>query len=227
MPTTKPRPRKPPELWAEIGGERHRIIFIEYRDGHPFSVVTEEHWDHTGKPWFRPDQHKATGTCARHWDFEWCRRDGVCYYHNIGGGGGIRDLSVGPYVEPDPPPGAIWCAPGVVLCRYASKARPKVRIRSDATLLKMGYRRLGRPLLLPGGNAWDSPKRSRNPFAVSEATESGCYYCAACGDWLPRDGECEHYEWCDLCGCLATVDGHIREDSHDGNPTEHDEDEED
>lgn len=46
--------------------ECERILFVEYRDSRPFSVVTD----------------RAT------YDFEWCKRDGCLYKHDSGSGGG-------------------------------------------------------------------------------------------------------------------------------------------
>lgn len=217
MPAT--RKRKSPDLWFDYRGERHRVVFIEYQDGHPHSVVTEEHWNHSREPWFKPGVYEPKGTCAAYWDFDWCKRDSACYYHQSGLGGNPLSVEICRFVKPDPPPGVIWCAPGVVLTRWVSKGRTNVRIRSAATLLKMGYRLLDRPLLLRS----DYGKRSRNPFVVSDEV-GRTVYCKVCNDRFPDDRECEHLEWCDRCGWLVYCDTHVREDDPNGKPVIHDAD---
>jgi hypothetical protein len=210
--------RKPPDLWHNYRDERHRIVFIEYQDGHPFSVVTEEHWDHSRKPWFVPGRDEPTGTCANDWDFEWCKRDRTCYFHQSGtGGGDPLQCEVHRFTHPDPPPGAIWCASDVVLTRWISAEKTDVQIRSDVTLLKMGYVRLARPLLLRGNG-----KRSRNPFLTSDEVDTHILWCERCKDHIPGDAECEHIEWCDRCSWWIYGDTHVRLDSHDDKPTVHD-----
>jgi hypothetical protein len=198
--------------------ERHRIVYIEYLNRRPHSVVTELHWDHSRELWFQPGRDKPTGTCAEHWDFEWCRRDSDLYYCKSGFGGDPLVVDICRFAEPDPPPGMIWCAPDVKLIRWVSKERPEVEIRSDAVLLRMGYRRLNTPLLLATASG-----RSRNPFKAAKEIDDSCSYCRICKDYLPWEHECEHLEWCDECTCLVYVDTHVREDDPDGEPVIHEE----
>jgi hypothetical protein len=40
--------------------EPQRVVVIEYQDGWPCSVVTELHWDHSRKPWFKPGREAKT-----------------------------------------------------------------------------------------------------------------------------------------------------------------------
>lgn len=183
----------PADLWYEHGDERHRIVAIEYQHRRPFSVVTEEHWDHSGQPWFRPEHHKATGTCCCQWDFEWSRRYRTSYYHMSGSGGELA-LYVAGFCEPQPPPGELWVADGIPVLRNSLK--PK-RIKSDDVLLRMGYRRLKLPRLL---TAWDGTK-TRNPFEIAD--EGECVYCKLCDDWFLEDSHCEHMHWCDGCGMFV------------------------
>jgi hypothetical protein len=232
MAVVKSDHRRPGELWWNYRGgwmpdiQRHRIVFIDYYDRKPCNVVTEEHWDHTGEPWFKPGIDKPTGTCAAYWDFDWSKRDGTLYFYQSGVGGDPLSAQISPFVRRDPPPGLIWAAPEVRFHRWLSKAKPDVAIRSDATLLAMGYRRLSRPLVL-AGNGWGMPKGSRNPFSVAEETDSHLAYCKICDDHFPSDAECKHLEWCDRCASLVYVDTHVREDEPDGKPVIHGPDEED
>ncbi len=209
--------KKAGELWFEHGEPpmRHRIVCIEYLDGQPGNAITEKHWDHTREPWFKPRRDKPTGTCGQYWDFEFCKRHGELYYYNSGMGGDYLTHSVGQMVKPDPP-ALIWCADDMVFTRWESHERPAVKIRSEAVLLKRGFKRITRPLMLKGNFA-----RSRNPFKVATETFAGFAYCKICNDHFPDDMECEHLEWCDDCGSLVYVDTHVREDEPDGKPVVH------
>jgi hypothetical protein len=206
------------------GSEQHRIVVIEYRNRRPFSVVTEEHWDHTERPWFVPGRDKPNGTVAAYWDFEWCKRDRNLYFHMSGIGGDPLAAYLCSFSKPDLLAGLLWAAPDVRFRRWISSKRPEVAIRSDSTLLSMGYRRVSRPLLLSGGE-WAATKRSRNPFLVASETDSPPAYCRICDDYFPTDMECEHLEWCDRCGCLVYIDTHVREDEPGGEPIVHMEEE--
>jgi hypothetical protein len=202
-----------PNLWYERGTERHEVIYIEYQNRRPHSVVTLHHWDHRGKPWFNPARDTPTGTCPHYWDFDWCKRDRTAYYHNSGIGGD-NAIQVHRFCNPSPPPGELWVADGITLVRHNERA-----IRSDSALLKMGYRRLKRPRLLttPRG------EKTRNPFDAGEPTDT-TIYCRVCRDRLPEDGwgpPCDHLEWCDECSAwvyAATADYH---DSYGDGKCEH------
>jgi hypothetical protein len=228
--TTQRIKRRRGEIWWEEGGgwnrdqELHRVVFIEYHDRRPVSVVTENHWDRSGMPWFKAGVDKPSGTCAAYWDFDWCKRDRALYYSQSGGGGDPLSIHVHSFCEPDPPPGLIWAAPDVRFHRWVSKDRPEVAIQTDSVLLMMGYHRIARPLLLKS-TQFDGPKRTRNPFLAAEELEGRIAYCKICDDHFPSDHECEHMEWCDRCASLVYIDGHVPEDQDE--PVIHDETDDD
>ena len=164
----------------------------------------------------------------QHWDFDHSKRDDDVYYHQSGSGGDPLSINIGRFSEPQPPPGLLWTAPDVRLHRWVSKEKPEVAIRSNSTLLKMGYRRLSRPLVLRAGSGhWGGVNRSRNPFLVCSETDSHLAYCKVCDDRFPSEQKCEHLEWCDRCAWLVYVDTHVREDEPEGAPTVHGETEDD
>lgn len=184
-------------IWIENpDGERERVVAVEYQDGHPVSVLTEEQWDHSRKPWFVPGRDRPNGTSARWYDFHWCKRDETIYYHLSGSGGEIR-FHVGRFVHPDPPPAELWVAPGIpVVTDTGSGVR---EIGSDAELLSLGYRRIPAPRLLA---SWDG--KTRDPFAAGQESET--VYCSRCRDDLPSDRLCEHVDWCDECCVYVYAD---------------------
>src|SRR6266478_4037630 len=98
------------DLWFEHDGNRHRIVVIEYHGRWPHAVVAEEHWDHSGKPWFVAGRDKPRGTVAEYWDFDYSKTYDTLYFHNSGGGGDPLDHQLGRFCEPIPPPGKIWTA---------------------------------------------------------------------------------------------------------------------
>jgi hypothetical protein len=141
------------------------------------------------------------------------------FFHNSGGGGDPLKAHVGKFVNPNPPPGLIWIAEGVKVVRSAYRKGKYVDlpVSGEPELLRMGYRVLKRPLLL---TSW-SGEKSRNPFEASNEIENRCVYCKVCDDYFPDDYEpCEHMHWCDECGCWVYTDTHVREDSHDGEPSD-------
>lgn len=189
---------KDTDLWFESGDERHRIVAIEYRDGKPFSVVTEMHWDHSGKPWFIAGRDTPNGVAGHDWDFEWCNRDGVCRY-DLSGFGGKPRFCAHRFCEPSPPPAELWIAEGTPVFTYTRNCKER-RVESDAELLKLGYKRLRRPKLLKGRFG----DKTRNPFDA--AWEGRAIYCDRCDDYLPDENPCEHLEWCDECASWVYVD---------------------
>lgn len=65
------------------------IVFVEYRDGHPFDVKTE----------------------ADSYDFEFCKRDKFSYYQNSGGGVDSFELSAFHDVKEGEVIAEFWCDP--------------------------------------------------------------------------------------------------------------------
>ena len=205
-----PRPRKPPSrlgIWIVEGGKTLRIVAIEYQDGWPVNVLTEEHWDHRNKPWFRPGRSQPTGICPQYWDFNYSKASETLYYHNSGSGGEVRYI-VSRFVHPDPPPAHLWVADGIpivrtVRARGTERGWTERRV-GDRELLRLGYRRLRHPRRLPEryGNL-----RTTNPFAVGEEGET--VWCEQCEDHQPTDGSyspCEHISWCHQCSLLVYDD---------------------
>lgn len=177
------------DLWYEDGKNRHRIVAIDYYHRKPCNVLTEEHWDHSQCAWFDPSRDKPNGTCPNFWDFSWSRADKTLYFHQSGGGGELR-FCIGEFVKKTPPPGLIWVAEGVPLVVCGSK-KDRI-ITTDAQLLKLGYRRLKKPLMLLG--------ESRNPFEVGQEGET--IWCDICKDDLYEEGwndPCKHMTWCEGC----------------------------
>jgi hypothetical protein len=178
-------------LWYSGKEFPQRVVVIEYEKRRPVSVITEEHWDHSKKPWFVPGRGLPTGTCPQHYDFNFSKRDASLYWHNSGGGGGLKYIAL-KFSEPSPPPGEIWIADDVPVFKYGKRLK-EIAI-DDAELLKLGYRRLKNPRLLSDSY---SEVKSRNPFDAS--TEGRCIYCDYCRDHLLEDSLCEHIDWCGEC----------------------------
>lgn len=190
-----------------IGNDAHELVFAEYFNRKPHSVVTVEHWDHSARPWFRAGHDKPNGHCPHYFDFNYCRRNGTIYYHNSGAGGELK-LRLGTLVQPmNPPACEFWAASGLPLYRDGKTWRRPAKIRGDDELAAMGYRRLKQPRLLRQGG-----KASRNPFDVAE--EGEVVYCRRCDDWLPDDGwsVCEHLRWCDACAAWFYRDDNTAND---------------
>lgn len=181
------------ELW--IGDER--IVVIEYHARRPFSVITENHWDHSAKPWFKPGM-RPNGVSRREYDFEWCRTKQQLYQNNSGGGGRsalnyvVHKVVSGKMVE-------IWADDDVRFFRYVKRGSEWVTVPLRQDLKALGYRRLKKPRLLEG--------LSRNPFDVAE--EGDTVWCPRCKDHLPTDWTshaCDHLVWCDDCGAWVFTD---------------------
>src|ERR1035437_161421 len=191
------------DLWYTQSGESHRVVAIEYQDGHPWSVVTEMHWDHTGKPWFNPAKDQPTGTSPETWDFDRCKRDQATYYHLSGSGGDI-EFVVARFTHPSPPKALLWVARGVPIVTHVSHADGTWNYRrvSNGELLRRGYQRIARPKRLPLVNAYPyrKAKTTLNPFEA--AWEGETVYGDRCQDDLPCEDTyepCEHVRWCDEC----------------------------
>lgn len=184
------------DLWWNYGEERHRIVYIEYHGRHCFAVITELHWDHTKKPWFKPGKDKPTGTCAAFWDFEYSKRCGL-WFHQTGSGGDPLVVNVGQMSYPNPPPATIWCAEDVVLTKW-TKRKDNVPIKTDAELLRRGFKRTYTPKRVSLNG-----RRSTNPFEIADESSSSFVYCRVCKEHFPDDMECDHVEWCDDCGSMV------------------------
>lgn len=186
-------------MWMELGGEgnQHRIVMIEYQDGWPFAIITEKHWDHSKKPWFKPGRDRPNGTVQEYWDCCYSRTEETLYFHNSGSGG--KDVHLYPFVHWKRTPGRIWVAPGIrlihpVYSRARGNSKEKLIVR-DFDLFKLGYRRLHEPLML--SNIYG--EASRSPFEIGQ--EGRTIYCEVCEDHRLDDGcsPCEHITWCDEC----------------------------
>lgn len=186
------------EMWYESRNERHRIVAIEYSStGWPHGVVTEEHWDHSGKPWFNPAKDKPRGTVAAHWDFDFSKTYGELFHHQSGfGGDPLRHVVNG---KPIGWVARLWIADDVRLYRQVRRRGKLVAVPAEREQIeKIGYRFLKRPRLLR-----HSEVTTRNPFQVSPSFDDySCVYCPKCKDELP-DGLnynlCEHLTYCECC----------------------------
>ena len=167
------------------------IICIEYSGDHPHSVLTDCHWHHDTKPWFKAGRDRPEGHSHHHFDFDW-HNGGSTLYFRMSGSGPTSPINVGLAAEPDPPPFKIWVKDGLALTQsvevdgqWVDQPLPR------EGLLARGFVLLAEPLDLGGGE--------RNPFA--DGVEGETVYCEKCDDWLPTswDDPCEHITWCDDC----------------------------
>jgi len=150
--------------------EGERVVWIEYRDGRPFAVVTS-------------DDSGGSST----YDFEWCKRDKTCYYHMSGSGPADFGMVLNKFCEPDPPPAQLWLAEGI-------EWRVQGEAPSDATALALGYAVIAEPLVLVG---WEP---SPNPFDFANAGETiYCAKCVDHLPTGYYDDPCTHLTWCDEC----------------------------
>jgi len=188
------------DIWYEHNGEPHRVVAIEYQDGWPSSVLTECHWDHTGEPWFKPGHDKPNGTCAYHWDFDWCKAEKSLYFHNCGQGGKI-DYHVGRSVQPVPPKAQLWVAEGVPILAYSEGGKRERRVRGATELLKRGYQLIDQPLRLPCIDYMAcKTKTTMNPFYAGwEGETVWCTRCQSSHPCEDTNNPCEHIAWCDGC----------------------------
>lgn len=199
-------------MWVEIGDERHRLMFIEYRHRKPFGVITLKAWKY---------RDGSTGLCPQYFDFNWCKTDQSLYWHNSGGGGSsLEGVHLGRFLDPIPRQ-LFWAAPELRLTTSVADGDGFKNVEmSEADIYEMGYQRIKRPLLL------DLPhhNKSRNPFDVSGG-DTETVYCEKCDDHFPSEDNspCDHLEWCDLCCDFVYSDGHKRQD--DGEAVVHTEEE--
>lgn len=194
------------DLWTTIRGERHRVVFIEYDDDDmPFSVITEEHWDHSREPWFKPGKNQPTGIATAYFDFKWSKSRGILFWHMNGFGGGVRDILMSRFVNPDN--GCrFWSAPHVRFTKWVGKdCHGHSDPASESDLAEMGYRRIADPL--PLMRHWRG-EPMLNPFEAADG-DVGCVYCPKCDDHIPEetDHPCEHLSFCERCGEIVLLKG--------------------
>ena len=202
----------PDPLMFASGGEAHDdgygrkeceyVVFIEYHHGRPFQVITETRSDH--REWARRfPQHagnvsRKTGVSESQFDFEWCKRDGMLYWSNSGGG--PRDpIRVGVCINENlkRPDHSIWAAQGVKLALDGVEGQPT---RED--FRKVGIILLRKPKALTGAG-------EINPFKAGSGDEP-TIYCPDCNDNFPREEgmPCKHIRWCEECNDFVRIADH-------------------
>lgn len=152
-----------------------RVIFVEYHDGRPHSVVTRtRHVAHDGKPYH----------AIEYYDFDWCERDGAMYYHLSGAGGGAK-FSLYPCSSPY----QVWAAKGVKLVREDTKGRWHPATILDSPLP-------GWPLDRLFDMAWESETEycpvCRDDFPSDDAYTlcDHVWWCDESGDWSKPGERC-------------------------------------
>jgi hypothetical protein len=184
--------------WHE--GRIHRFVAIEYRQEGvlwvPFNVLTS------------PEGSKATYS----WDCEWSKAHETLLFHNAGGGFGSYYVC-DKFIEPSPPPAALWVADGIQLVAHKIRGEGKRKL-TVAQALNNGYVIIPEPLPLKDGP---------NPFEQNNSEEAEAVWCKECQDWYYRDHDdpCEHLEWCDQCGQHVYYPSHVPSDDPDGEPVVH------
>lgn len=183
--------------FIKLNGVKHRLLVIEYLDDKPHSVITEEHWEHSKKPWFREGVHTTSGTCCCDFDFNFSKAHDTIYWHKSGCGG---DRSL--YVIGKLSNGArkIWLAPDIKLATHVAGDQWNWGAKRELTaaeIAEYGYSVLEKPI-------------SENPFAGA-CGDIDCVYCPRCESYLPDDfnilsGLCEHAQWCDDCSAWVLDD---------------------
>ncbi|HUS92190.1 MAG TPA: hypothetical protein VM695_10095 [Phycisphaerae bacterium] len=180
------------EAHAEANGTRRceYVVYIEYFDGKPSSVITESRCLHRDARFWKPGDPEA-GLSSSTYDFNESKAYGECYYSKSGGGPSEHVVNPPLWAHPVPPRGAIWLAEGLLLAHNPTAAE----------LLTMGNKLLASPLVIDG---W------RNPF--DGAVEGETVWCQVCRDHLPSEGDspCKHLIYCRQ-GC-----GHVYLKDHRG-----------
>jgi len=154
------------------------ILFIEYQNGEPFNVVTDE-------------GDYAIERCGG--------EDGDFHCYNSGSGGNFGEsFDVSKLCNPTPVTSAIWVAQGCKLHRYGKKK--DVPITSKKQLLDMGYKWLDEPLdLTEYLNKYEREKGETtcNPFKIADEIYEGFVYCSVCDcNWIAdSESECRHIFW--------------------------------
>lgn len=123
------------------------------------------------------------------YDVDWCRRDGLYYYHSSSGGPLMPN-------NPMPVDGIYWSAkPELVkeqsstICNRASRKRNKTRRLAGIPRAFTKYR-------------WKSSHKYRDIFdwLQDNGREDTAIFCAECEDHLPVENPCEHIWWCEVNG---------------------------
>lgn len=140
---------------------------------------------------WRPHRVETEHAC---YDFEWCTRDGVCYYDDVGTGG---YESGGIYVDTlcAGARGRLWIAPTHWPYRNGD---PEHRRLSPEEVSALG---------------WDLlEEQPADPFA--EAEESDTRWCLTCNDALPEQNLCSHVWYCETDGwwrgATDSISGRVR-----------------
>lgn len=181
------------------------VVFIEYQNGLPFSVVTDG------------------GT----YDFERCGGDqGDIHCYNSGSGATPSGLIyVSGLCKPEPVRCAVWVAEGCGLTRRWGQR--EVPVTRKAILLKMGYEWLDGPLDVTQFLSDYDKKQgvtTCNPFVIGEEIYEGFVFCGVCGCFCIDDSEsyCRHLFWspvssmvmgcgaCEGCGADAHKDSFFK-----------------
>ena len=159
--------------------EPERIVAIEYHPEGPknallpFSVFTVNH-------------AKPSAWISGIYDFDWCKRDEMLYYHCSGCGG---RFPMHPLSKPSATPRyAVWWDASLVAPTNGGNCSSR-KLSAD-TIRKWGYDVLESPLPILGGGV--------NPFEENACMDS-VEYCANCKDYLPTESLCSHIWWCEKC----------------------------
>lgn len=143
-----------------------------------FSIFTSE----------GPDFRSCSG-----YDVDWCKRDGVYYYHNSSG----SPLLPNDPIEID---GIYWCLrPEIVKAKRCNLIGRENRKRNKT-------RRL---LTIPKAfthDRWNANKSYSDIFdwLQENGIEDSTNYCSECEDSIPDGEPCEHIWWCDEHGIWST-----------------------
>lgn len=127
-----------------------KLVAVEYHGGHPHSVTT---------------------TDGKHWtvyDFNWCKRDGTCYYRDVGGGPAVA-YSVG---------------------RLVGGGRAEIWLdQSIQNFVDGGGRPLTRRQVVKYGYDFLAELKG-DPF--DDVVEGATTWCEVCEDHLPDENQCRH-----------------------------------
>lgn len=165
-----------------------RIVAIVYNPNGPrrcllpFSAFTVRH-----------DKPPKDGWISGIYDIEWCRRDGMLYYHCSGGGGHFYLNRV--CRRKGEPHCAVWWNSKLVTPHRDNGKQPAML--TPHQVRRLGYRIVSRPLRILGTS-------DRHPLENLFSGLEDTMYCSKCDDWLPFDNMCSHVLWCDECGWWST-----------------------
>jgi len=162
-----------------------RVIAIQYAPSGPgdallpFQVFTDSN---------------AADTSVSDYDFDWCRRDEMMYYHLSGCG---HRVFVSPLArQRTPPRAAFWY--DRTACAPTNAGNCSGRRIGDNTLRRWGYDVLDVPVMLFG--------LACNPFRLDIVSMDDVEYCSTCTDYLPTGSLCQHIWWCEECEEYSTPD---------------------